>query len=225
MSSRPLTMIRYIVFTCLFVGFTSQFSYAALVNGDFTSGSTGWTLSDPTFLSFTGGQAVISESIFDFEVLFSQQFFLPTNSTILSFDILALTTEADAGFLPDAFNASLLDPNTLLPLVPTADVSTDAFYTRDLVDGVVQGIPATGVTFSPAATSLPLTVVLDVSSLSSQDVLLQFKLVGGGADFLSSVTLDNVRITAVPEPSCWLLLATALGIWTAKRRRTLSVVG
>ncbi len=220
-------MMRGLALPILLVGLLTQCGHAGgLSNGDFSSGSTGWNVSDANYVSFVGGEAVMSEHLLDNEVLLWQQFTLSPNAMTLSLDLISLVTEADGGFLPDALNISLLDPLTMTSLVPTVNSVSDAYYTRDLVNGIVEGVAASGVTVLPSSSSLPLTVALDVSALSSQDVRLQFKLIGGGVDYSSSLTLDNVR-EVVPEPSSWLLfLVVGLGLFCIGRRRlTTSIRG
>lgn len=188
---------------------------ADIINGDFSAGLTGWTVSDSTYVNVVAGQAVMSENPLDTEVLLYQDFTIPTGATALKFTLVTLTTEPDIGFLPDGFGAALLDPVGLTSLVPTVDAFTDSFYIRDLVDGVTEGEAASGVGVSPSASSLPLTITLDISGIASgTNARILFRLIGGGVSFNASVTLDNVGTSggspppgAVPEPA-----SVALGL-------------
>jgi hypothetical protein len=195
----------------------------SLINGDFSQGLTGWTVSDPALVSVVNGQAVINESATALEVDLSQTFTVPSGALSLSFTLVTVVTEDD-GNPPNAFGASLLNPNTLLPVVPTVDASTDSFYTRDLVTGVTQGQAASGVTVSPTPDALPLLITVNLpSALIGQDVTILFRLLSGGTDAGSSVTLDNVLVAAngaVPEPTGVLLFglgSSFLVVWFSRR--------
>lgn len=218
----PLVLIRCCCVSIALSGLAATTLSAATVDILFDSES-GWTASDPDFVSFSGGQATISESNFDNEIRLSRQFIFPASPQALSFYLVAVGTEPDEGSLPDAFNVSLLNPISLASVVPTVDVFTDAYYTRDLLNGVAQGLPATGVKSSPNATAVPLKVSLDVSALSGVAALLQFKLIGGGVDYSSSVTLNKVQLTVVPEPSSWFMILACAGLWIGRRRRTKTI--
>jgi hypothetical protein len=209
-----------------------------LSNGGFANGLNGWTVSDAVYVTVNGsGQAVISESLTDAEVTLYQDFTLPTNVLTLKFQLLGVTTEAETfGALPDAFNAALLNPgDPTNSLVGTVSTTTDAYYTRDLVDGVAAGL--TGPEVLPGALNpgFPLTISLNVASLAGQDVRLLFRLIGGSEPiFDSSVTIDNIEIitsgnggggggggdpTAIPEPaSVLLILVGSAGLFAYRRR-------
>jgi hypothetical protein len=181
----------------------------SLVNGDFSQGLSGWTVSDPALVSVTNGQAVIKESATDLEVDLSQTFTIPVGALSLSFSLVSLVSEND-GIPPNAFGAAVLDPNTLNSVVPIVLPSTDSFYIRDLVPGVTHGDAASGVTVSPSPDALPLLITVDLpSALVGQDVTILFRVISGGTDAGSSVTLDDVQVNApsvaVPEPSSLIL--------------------
>jgi hypothetical protein len=216
---------RWLVLLIALLGLSASSAQAgSLINGDFSQGLTGWTVSDPTLVSVINGQAVISESPTDQEVDLYQTFTIPTGATRLSFTLVSLVGEAD-GIPNNAFGAALLNPNTLLSVVPTVDSNTDSFYIRDLVPGVTQGEAAFGVTVSPTPDALPLLITLDLpSSLIGQDVTILFRVLSGGTDAGSSVTLDNVQVatsSAVPEPSSLILLglgSSLVVLWHSRQR-------
>jgi hypothetical protein len=193
-----------------------------LINGDFSSGLTGWTTDPADSVSVLNGQAVISESLFATEVLLYQDFTIPTGVPTLTFTLVFLTDEPAGAFFPDGFGVSLLNPTTLASLVPTVDSNTDSFYTRDLVQGTDQGQAAAGVTLSPSPTSIPLTVTLDISSLGGQEARILFRLIGGGDAFDASVTIDNVsvgtNVVPVPEPGSLTLAVIGIGGLIGHRR-------
>ncbi|WZP00314.1 hypothetical protein EP7_001947 [Isosphaeraceae bacterium EP7] len=181
-----------------------------LVNGDFSNGLFGWVVSDPSYVTVSNGKVTLAEHPIDQEVFLYQDFTLPVGAPSLSFTIAGLTSESD-GDPPNAFGAALIDPLTSLSLVPTVDSMTDSFYIRDLVSGVSQGDAAAGVTVSPAADALPLTISVAIAGpLGGQNARILFRLLSGGTATGSSVTLDGVTLAAVPEPGGIVLLATGL---------------
>jgi hypothetical protein len=182
----------------------------SLVNGDFSNGLFGWVVSDPAYVTVANGKVTIAEHPIDQEAFIYQDFTLPVGAPSLSFTIAGLTSESD-GDPPNAFGAALIDPLTSLSLVPTVDSLTDSFYIRDLVSGVTQGDAAAGVTVSPAADALPLTISVAIAGpLGGQNARIFFRLLSGGSSNGSSITLDDVTMTAVPEPGGIVLLATGL---------------
>jgi len=189
----------------------------------FPNGLTGWsTAGDSGTVTASGGLATIAESTFALETDLFVSFTVPTGAQSLQFtlnSVFADSTVADNnanGYLPDAFGASLLNPNTLASLVPTVDPTTDSFYTRDVVDGVTQGLAANGVTVSSPPGSLAL-ISVDLSSLGldGQTAQVFFRLIGGTDPSSSStVTLSNVIVntagSAVPEPGTFMLASLAI---------------
>ncbi len=198
----------------LFMLFPPSISARAGTILGFPNGLSGWsTAGDAGTVTASGGQATITESTFASETDLFLNFTVPTGAQSLQFtlnSVFADSTVADNnanGYLPDAFGASLLNPNTLASLVPTVDPTTDSFYTRDVVDGVTQGSAANGVTVSTPPGSLAL-ISLDLSSLNldGQSAEILFRLIGGTDPLSSStVTISNVIVNtagpAVPEPS------------------------
>jgi hypothetical protein len=191
----------------------------SLINGNFTQGADGlfgWNVDPPGSVTVSASNATLHESASASEVDLLQNFTLPTDAVSLSFTLVNWHGENPQGFLPDAFGASLLNPSTLAPLVPTVDSSTDSFYIRDLDPSVPQGEAAPGVTVSPSPSALPLLVTVDLSAVAGQDAQVLFRLIGGGpTPDEASVTLTNVFITTsgpspVPEPSSLALAALSI---------------
>lgn len=210
--------IKKIIIFCSFFGVISLVASGSSARGDlvlgFPNGLTGWsTAGDAGTVSSSGGLATISESAFATETDLFLNFTVPTGAQSLQFTLVSVfadSTQAENeanGYLPDAFGASLLNPNTLSSLVPTVDQTTDSFYIRDVVDGVTQGQAASGVTVSSLAGTLGV-ISVDLSSLAldGQTAQILFRLSGGtDPDSSSTVTLSDVKViagtSAVPEPA------------------------
>ncbi len=177
------------------------------MNLDFSQGLTGWTVSDPSYVTVTNGQATISESATASEVDLYQDFTVPTDSQTISVDLVGVTTDP-ADLIPAALGISLLDATTLEPVVSTVDIFTDSYYIRDLVDGVTQGEAATNVNLVPSPTAFPLTISVDSTALQGQDVRFLFRVLGSDSEVANaSATIDNIVISpnsggggTVPEP-------------------------
>src|SRR5262249_5576924 len=112
----------------------------------FPNGLAGWsTAGDAGTVTAAGGQATIAESTFAGETDLFLTFTVPAGAQSLRFTLVSVSADSTVadneanGYLPDFFGASLLNPSTGDPLVPTVDPSTDSFYTRDVVTGVDQG--------------------------------------------------------------------------------------
>ena len=173
------------------------------INGGFNQGADnldGWVVSDPQQVMVNAAhQAVLSESSSAIEVDLSQDFTIPHGAKDLSFTLTGLTLDdtLPSGETPDAFGASLLDPNTQSPLAASVDNSTDSYYIQDLVNGVSQGQAATGVTVTPAGGSSRIT--LDVSTLQDQEAELIFRFVSGSdvTQLNGSVGVSGVTISGV----------------------------
>jgi hypothetical protein len=208
----------------------SFFSTGSATGGEiilgFPNGLAGWsTAGDSGTVTASNGQATMSESVFATETDLFLTFSVPTGPQSLQFTLASLfadSTLADNlanGYLPDAFGASLLNPNTGMPLVPTVDASTDSFYTRDVVDGVTQGQAAIGVIVSPVS-GTPALISVDITSLAAgQQGEIFFRLLGGtDPSGTSTVTLSDVKIVtssgpSLPEPGSFLLAGLGLLGW------------
>jgi hypothetical protein len=209
-------------------------SRADLVLG-FPNGLTGWsTAGDAGTVTASGGLATITESTNAPETDVFLTFTVPTGAKSLQFTLNAVSgdsTQADNaanGYLPDAFGASLLNPNTQFPITPTVDPSTDSFYTRDIVQGVTSGLSASGVTVSSSPGTLGIiSVDFSTLGLDGQNAEILFRL-NGGTDPLSAstVTISHVIVIAnqaVPEPASMISLCTGgvilVGVYAVRSRR------
>ena len=173
----------------------------AILNGNFA-------ISDPASPAFgyillgnanvTGGQGILNEgSTTQSEI--SQTFTIDPGVTKLVFTIAAnnLTTNG-AGVAPDAFEVALLDPATMRPLVgpPSGLANTDSFLNIQQTGQVffAPGVTVPGASASGQVATLafPLTVTVDVSSLTAGTrARISFDLVGL-APATSSVRVANL---------------------------------
>jgi hypothetical protein len=183
----------------------------------FPNGLVGWnTAGDSGTVTAAGGLATIAESNLAAETDLFLAFTIPSGAQSLQFTLNSVAPDSTVannnanGYLPDAFGASLLNPSTLASLVPTVDVTTDSFYTRDVVDGVTQGQAAMGVTVtSPPGILALVSVDLSALNLGGQSAEILFRLAGGtDPASASTLTLSNVTLiggAAVPEPGTLVL--------------------
>jgi len=172
--TRSQHSLRSIFFAILITILGANYaSAAAIVNADFSAGLTGWTVSDPTFVSTTSGAAILSEPNNALVVTLEQSFTIPIGSLYIELVLSDLVTEQDVGGLLNASDVSL---------VPTVAGTTN-FYIRDLCAGVTEGEAASGVTLTPSPSSLPLSICLDISALTATtpvEAKILFELVAGG---------------------------------------------
>jgi hypothetical protein len=188
-------------------------AHAAIINGDFASEGTApdpfaaWEtfspLGDPP--EDGGGFARFTARDFLEDQQLEQWFTLPTLADTLSFEYriaASLGGTSTNGAPPDSFQATLYDSG-FSPLFPS-DAFLVSFFSVD-----VGGTPF----FDPAFVSLEEIgsgwnrVSLDVSTLASQNLLIEFLALGSNDGLLTSIDLDNVMVTAVPEPASITILS------------------
>ena len=192
---------------------------AVIVNGDFSSGLTGWTTTGP--VSDGGGFAVMTDDLVSGMASLEQAFVISALSQSLSFSYsLSAVPDGTAGSpFPDAFTASLLDPVTFAPILSTPGF-TDYFYHDN--SGFVD--------YDPSIVSVSGdTVTVDLSSVAAgTDALIAFDLLLGDDGLTTSVEIDNVEAAGeqviIPEPASvviWMVVfgASGLGAVLAQRRR------
>lgn len=160
-----------------------------LVNGDFAAGLDGWTWSQsdgdvaPGQVYVDAEQAVMQEGD-SFLVTLQQTFTIPANTLTLSFE-LVLDPGFDLGddFIPDAFEATLLDQDNW-PVVPPWDILATSFFNMQ-EDGTDN--------LGSATTWDGLTAAVDVSGVAPDTVVtLYFDFIGADADTAGGIRLDNV---------------------------------
>ncbi len=232
-------LMRHILNTILLTGWMTlagtagiAFGGLTLTNGDFSSPGISpdpfdaWTTTYGESPTDGGGFALFSESQSSALTELEQTFNLPPSSSQLSFEFLLSSDLTGSGSIPpDSFQATLYD-SAFSPLLPTiSDPNFPAFYSID----------ATGQEYynSTLVSVMDLAnnwkrVTLNVSSLPSQDVLLEFLLNGSNDARTTTASLDNVSVTAtpVPEPRLILHLLAANGIiWLTIRCKRGSRLG
>ncbi|MCA9140961.1 MAG: putative Ig domain-containing protein, partial [Planctomycetales bacterium] len=161
-------------------------------DGDFEMGGVGWTTRGD--VNIDNGIAVLSEDTREFSGLL-QSFFVPQDAKFLRFTILDFQLGSAEFHAPDAFEVSIVDPNTLQPLLGTANGLTDSDALLNVQsDGTI--FTADGVTIYAAGgifgNGSPRVVEIDVSQLSMGTLgAITFDLLGFG-DSQSRIVIDNV---------------------------------
>jgi len=189
----------FIAFIIASAGLTA-FAAPTVQNGDFSAGLANWTLEYGDVID-GGGFALFQESITVLSSTISQVFTIPALAQELSFDVIMLSVpggDYDEFAWPDAFTASLLDPVTYNPLVFNPGYTE--FYYMDNT-GYVDTI----------ATVSGNTVSVDVSGFAGLDAYLVFDLWGSYDGMLTSVSLDNVKVSVIPVPGALLLGFIGIG--------------
>jgi len=204
---------------------------AVIVNGDFSTPGTppaGWTtdsvVGDPP--TGNGEFALFTVTGFSAQQLQQPFLLLPGNAQTLSFEFLLSTADdgTTGSATPDNFQATLFEYDAASTavgnsLLPSPDPSFPAilFPAFFSTDNVPLPNPKQ---FKNAAVTVEdvLTgprqgwkrVSVDVSSVPSQDVMLDFSLFGDNDGLTTTVSVDNVELTvsnlaAVPEPGALLI--------------------
>jgi hypothetical protein len=202
---------------------TSLLAGPSLQNGDFSSPlSVGWT--DWDLVTIDAGVAVLGEDPVVWAFL-EQEFMIPTLALSLSFEYKPLF-EADGA---ETFTASLLDPVSYDPLIPTdadpLDPSETYYFMHDWND--FWGI--NDVITDPAYVTLTdlgagwTSVTLDLTSLGGieTEALLAFDFIPGFDDLSldGEIRIDNVGLQVIPVPSAIVLGLIGLGALGAISRR------
>jgi len=201
-----------------------------LGNGDFSSPLTvGWT--DFDVATIDAGVAVLGEDSFDVAFL-EQRFTIPMLAVSLSFEYKPLF-EADG---EEAFIASLLDPSSYDPLVPTDADPFDSSETFYFMHDWDEYWGVDDVLTDPAYVTLTdlgdgwTRVTLDLASLggTATDALLGFDFIPGFYDSSldGEIRIDNVSVAVVPTPTAVVMgllgLGSSFGLIRRKRKQVQS---
>ncbi len=183
------------------LGGVTAFGLPTLQNGDFSAGLNSWVVESGTVID-GGGHALFFEDVVSSTL--SQEFWIPSKATKLSFTMLMLSmgTSGDYNPLagPDVFTISLYDnPTNLNPLVSNPGV--DNFYYRDNT-GYLETV----------AMVIGSRISLDVSGLSSMNAYLVFDLLGSDDGMTTKIYLDNVEVCRIPAPRAMLLGFIGMGM-------------
>ncbi len=189
---------------------TGHVSATTVTNGDFSAGLTGWTVAGP--VSEVGGFAVIGEDPVYFNTILEQAIVVPAWAVSLSFEYsMSTTPDGTTGYpFPDALVAYLRDPVTLAPILATPGVP-DYFYEER------SGLQD----FDPTIVAVVGNrVTLDLASVvAGTEALISFELLGGDDGYATTATIDNVRVSVVPEPLTLVCVPMAAGGLTGYLRR------
>lgn len=165
-----------------------------LNNGGFEDNGNGWTVDiSPAqggpqgSVTFQNNQACLLEGS-SLLTTISQDFVMPAGAQYLEFDlILSPGFDTTANFIPDAFEAQLLD-GALSSVVPTWNVGATSFFNlqEDLTSNLGPGVNYNGT-----------RVQLDVSGVpEGLSVTLFFDLIGADSDWEGGVKIENPVITS-----------------------------
>jgi hypothetical protein len=208
---RSMTLVFWSALVLALVPSGKDASAGVLVNGDFSTPGTppeafaGWTTTLADFGRPTdgGGFALFAETG-PLGSQLEQGFLLPEEALRLSFEFTISTETAGAATspVPDSFQATLFDASGS-PLLSAGDPGLfPAFYSIDNVGATPQFFDSRFVSVADLGGGLR-RVILDVSTVPSGAVVLDFTLNGGADGRSTAVALDNVVLetAAVPEPS------------------------
>ncbi len=161
-----------------------------ITNGRFSTGLSGWTASQsggasaPGSVTPVAGQAQLLEGD-SFLVTLEQTFQVPAGAGYLGFRLTLLPGfDRNDSFVPDAFEAQLLDAATQTPVVPPWDPQATSYF--NLQEDQTANL-GSGTTFDGT------TVVVDIHGVAAgRHVTLFFDLIGADADTAGGVRIDDV---------------------------------
>ncbi len=187
-------------------GLTAFATTTGIVNGDFSIPDLyGWTVYPGGSVFAYDGKAIFSESSSLFGTL-SQKFTISAPITGLSFDFQYFSGGTNE---TDIFTASLLDPDTNLPLIGDPN-----FFYWDST-GLVLWDTMNVTLYYPSEPNT-ITIMLDIPpSTYDSNALLYFAFSADDDAPLTTVNVDNV-VLLIPAPGALLLglIGTgAVGLW------------
>jgi len=171
---------------------------SGLQNGDFAAGLASWSATEsggglaPGGVSAVAGAAELLEGD-SFLVTLQQNFTIPAGSTHIGFTIVQEPwfDRGDSG-IPDAFEASLLDSTTLVPVVPPWDSFATSYF----------NIQEDGTSSAGVGTAWDgRRVIVDVSAVpAGTTVSLFLDLIGADLDTAGGLRLDDVVHCSRSDP-------------------------
>lgn len=202
-----------------------------IVNGAFDDGLLEWLATaagggaSPGSVTVVGGGARFLEGD-SFLVTLEQTFILPAFASELSFRVeIVPGFDTSAGFLPDAFEMSLLDASLLPVIEPWTAGASAAFNLQE---------DLTVATGSDVTWDLGTgQVTIDVTRVpAGVPLTLYFDFIGADSDELGGVTIDDVSLAIDPPVGSFLRgdldgsgIVDANDLGSLLDRVTLSVVG
>lgn len=196
---------------------------AGIVNGDFSGAGaspdtfSGWITDVSNFVRPTDGGGFAKFDSSDLSspipsIHLAQSFALDSGSSKLSFEFnISSTGTYLNSSARDSFQITLFDSSTIpVELFPSNPPLFTAFYSIDN-DGLTESFDANFVTSQDIGGGFK-RITLDVSSLTPQTLFLDFLLNGNSDGLDTSVQLDNVAISSVPEPASIVLCSAVVGI-------------
>ena len=161
-------------------------------NGDFSLGLTGWTASQSGGGASAGSATVVSGQALllegdSFLVTLEQEFTIPAGAVDLWFDVsLSPGFDLTAAGIRDAFEATLLDAQDLVPVVPPWSSLATSFF--NMQEDQTVSVGSTTI-WDGTTVRVGLGGVVPGS-----DVILFLDLIGGDTDTGSGLRLDNVQV-------------------------------
>jgi hypothetical protein len=157
------------------------------------------------------------------------------NAAVFPAQAGAAESYAAVDFLSAANGSGNVDNWLITPTLDLSGTTTLSFYTRHAAEpgfnDQLEVYYSTGSSTDPAGFSTLVTVIGNTGGYPEQWALVSTDLAlegpgrfafryTGAADTLNYVGLDSVRVvTAVPEPSSWMMLAMGLGGFGLLRRK------
>jgi hypothetical protein len=201
---------------CAFALLQGATLFAGITNGDFSDGLNGWDYLRTSYLFENLEQATIEDMPFDRvdpnPSFLSQTFLIDPGYSVLQFEVFVPQLSET-----EYFSAFLTNPSGDVSQVPS-DFWDSYFYRRstslsdtDFVD-VANGVKAFDMGEGWMRISVPVTSLW-------QNVTLRFELTCLDPKDVAYAVVDNVALTAVPEPAAMTLGLIGVAAVGAVRRR------
>jgi hypothetical protein len=231
-SRLPVRLVPRLLQTgfCAFCLLFANTVIASVSNGDFSELETAPDITQDIFVAWEvdpffgdppsedNGEAKFVVGEGSNVVQLQQLLTLSGNVSLLSFQY-RLNTEgiSNPAGDRDSFQATLLNPSSLEPLLAIDAPFFPSFFSLDN-----NGTQFLGFATSSQHDGAFTTITADISSLSGQTVLLEFLAAENSFrsdDLITTFWIDNVAITSIPEPSAPFAAACIALCLAARRRR------